>query len=619
MFVGILLVLLVLCAGYATLRVLGLAKGATAVGLAPAAGLAVTAVLSAWCGLGGAPPPVAGLLVLACSGAGLVLLAIDRDGLRVAAASFGREHALAAMLLVAALLVPVISMGVAFWQVQAPLSPHDGAFHVETADAFRNVTAVANWYPPGVAALFGAVLQLVPWVDTAAGAYGLGVGLTLLAPLAAFGLGAAVWRNLVAASAGALLVSLTHVFPYYPQIWSGWPQLTGILLVIGLWLVAIGYLDQPSWRWAMLAGVLIGAIVLVHGTELYTSAIVLAVLLVANWRRIQWGQLVRHVLVVVAIAAVCAAPYLPALLHWAGSGGAYEVGNEDGTALERGATSSAMQILAAFIADALGIDLPVRVVLVALGLIWAVRSRVGLPLVGVTAIFVGLAFVATFLNGVPLVRTVFAATYPWSLPYRHLTFASIGLALLGGAGCVWLMRHWPAVYTRIPGVTPRRLVRRTSRLLVITWLILSTFLLTFFLSIEAGGDMSFNADDAAAMAWMRANVQPGEVVVNDTYADAGIWAPYKAGVAILFHRSFNDPATEAQRQAVLANISRLEQVPEARAAACALGARYVYAGAANGAWQARTFPPIEELRASPALEQVFQQGRATVFKINLNC
>jgi hypothetical protein len=460
---------------------------------------------------------------------------------------------------------------------------------------------------------------LLPWVDTAAGGAWLGIGLTLLAPLAVFGLGVAVWRNLVAASAGALLVSLTHLFAYYPQIWSGWPQLMGILLVIGLWLVAIGYLEQPNWRWAVLAGVLIGAIVLVHGTELYTSAIVLSVLLVANWRRIQWGALARHALVVVAIAAVCAAPYLPALLHWAGGGGASVVGNEDGTALERGAATSALQILGAFTADALGVDLPVRVVLIALGLIWALRSRVGLTLVAVTAIFVGLAFVATFLNGVPLVRTVFAATYPWSLPYRHLTFASIGLALIGGAGCVWLMRHWPAVYARIPGVTPRRLAQRMSRLLVITWVILSTFLLTFFLSIEAGGDVSFNSDDAAAMAWMRANVQPGEVVVNDTFADAGIWAPYKAGVEILFHRSFDDPATSAERQAVLENISRLDQVPEARAAVCALGARYVYSGAANAAWQARTFPPIEELQASIALEQVFQQGRATVFKIRLTC
>jgi hypothetical protein len=618
MLVGILLVVLVLCAGYAALRVVGLAKGASAVGLAPAAGLALFAVLSTWCGLSGAPPPLAGLMVLACSVTGLVLLAVDRDELRVAVGSFAKEHGLAALLLLAALLVPVISMGVAFAQVQAPLSPHDGAFHVETSDAFRNVTAASNWYPPGLAAMFGAVLQLLPWVDTAAGAYGLGVGLALLAPIAVFGLGAAVWRNLVAASAGALLVSLTHLFAYYPQIWSGWPQLTGILLVIGLWLVAIGYLEQPSWRWAVLAGVLIGAMVLVHGTELYTSAIVLAVLLAANWRRLRWGRLALHALMAGAIAAVCAAPYLPALLHWAGGGGAYVVGNEDGSALERG-TSSALLILAAFSADALGVDLPVRVILLALGLFWAVRSRVGLTVVAVTALFVGLALVSTFFNGVPLVRTVFAATYPWSLPYRHLTFASIGFAMLGGAGCVLLIRYWAELRARLPGVRPRRLALRTGRLLVLTWLVLSTFLLGLFLSIEAGGDVSFTSDDAAAMAWMRAHVQPGEIVVNDTYADAGIWAPYKAGVAILFYRSSGDPATDEQRQLVVNNVARLEQNPEAAAAACALGARYVYYGAANAAWQERTFPPIEELQASAALEQVFQQGNATVFRINLNC
>jgi hypothetical protein len=267
----------------------------------------------------------------------------------------------------------------------------------------------------------------------------------------------------------------------------------------------------------------------------------------------------------------------------------------------------------------MGVDLPVRVVLVALGLVWAVRARVGLTVVAVTAIFVGLAVAATFLNGLPLVRTVFAATFPWSLPYRHLTFASIGLALIGGAGCVLLSRQWSALRARIPGVRPRRLAFRMGRLLVLTWLILSTFLLSFLLSIEAGGDVSFTADDAAAMAWMRAHVQPGEVVVNDTYADAGIWAPYKAGVAILFYRSFADPETVAQRQLVVDNVARLNQVPDAAAAACALGARYVYYGSANAAWQVRTFPTIEELRASTALEPVFEHGGATVFAVNLTC
>jgi hypothetical protein len=609
-----------LAAGYFLLRALGLAKGNTSAGLAPAAGLALTAVVSAWCGLAALPSPIAGLLVLACSLAGAALLLADRDWLRVAVVGLARQHALAAVLIVAAVLVPVISMGAAFAEVQAPLSPHDGAFHVETADAFRGGTAVGSWYPPGLAALFGAVLQLMPWLDTASGSYALGVGLTLLAPIAVFGLGLAVWRNLVAASAGALLLSLTHLFPYYPQIWSGWPQLMGILLVIGLWLVVVGYLDQPDWRWSVVAGLLVGAIVLVHGTELYTSAIVLLVLLTLNWRRVVWHRLVPDALGALVLAAICAAPYLPALLHWAGTGGAYQVGFEDGTAIERGAqTTSAIQLLGLFVVDSLGVDLPVRIALVTLGVTWAIRYRVGLAVLVITLIFAALATVFTLFNGVPLVRTLFAATYPWSLPYRHLTFASVTLALIGGAGCVMLMSGWSRLRAGVRGEAGQRRMTRAGRLLVVAWLVVGTWALTYFLSIEAGGDVSFTTDDAAAMTWMRQHVGAGEIVVNDTFADAGIWAPYKAGVDILFHRSVDDPATAAARQLVLDNVAQLDRQPDAATAACALGAKYVYYGAANAGWQNRTFPPLEDLRTSTALEEVFDHGNAAVFRIKLNC
>ena len=618
MTIAIVLVGFVVSIGYAATRPLGVAKGATALGLIPAVGLAVMAVLAAWTGLTGAPTPLAGVLLLALALTGVVLAVLDRDWLWASVRSFAQQHGLATAFLVAAVLVPVISMGVAFVRVQAPLSPHDGAFHVETTDAFRRGAAAATWYPPGLAAAFGAVLQLTPWLDSAAGAFGLGLGLTLLAPIVVFGLGAAVWRNLVAAAAGALLVSLTHLFAYYPQIWSGWPQLLGILLVLGLWIVALGYIDQPGWRWAVLAGLLVGAIVLVHGTELYTSAIVLLVAAVAGLRRLAWRRLPLDVIGAAAVAAVCAAPYLSVLLHWAGGGGAYQAGFEDGSALEQG-TATALELLGLFTVDALGVDLPVRVALVVLGLIWVVRSRVGLSVVTVAAMFVCLAAIATVLNGVPLVRAVFAATYPWSLPYRHLTFATIPLAMIAGGGCVVLASGWGRLQMRMRGPAGRRRVRRLGPLLVLTWLVLATWALTILLSIEAGGDVSFTSDDAAAMAWMRTNVPDSATVVNDTFADAGIWAPYKAGVRILFYRSSNDTDMAAERQLVLDNITRLDQNPEAAAAACALGAKWVYYGAANAAWQVRAFPPLEEFLASAALEQAFRQGDATVFRINLDC
>lgn len=613
-----LLVLDVLGAGYAVMRALGLAKGASAAGLVPVTGLALLTVVTTCCGLTGAPAPLAGVLILACSVAGLGLAIVDREWLGGSVAAFWREHRLAALLLAAALLVPVASMAIAFGQVEAPFSTHDGAFHVETTDAFRRAAAVATWYPPGLAAVFGAVLQVVPWVDTAAGAAGLGLGLTLLAPLVAFGLGAAIWRNLLAASAGALLVSLTHLFMYYPQVWSGWPQLFGILLVLGLWLVGLRYLEDPDWRWAAMAGGLVGSIVLVHGTELYPSAIILVVLAVAGWRQLPWPRLVQDVVAAAILAAVCAAPYLPVLLHWAGGGGAYQTGNEDGSALEQGAATSALQLLGLFVADAVGVDFPVRIVLVVLGVVWAVRNRVGRTLLVVTGIFGALAVIATLFNGVPLVRSVFAATYPWSLPFRQLTFASIPLAMLAGAGMVLAGTWWAHGVERVRGVAWRRRMQRLGRLLVITWLGLVAAGLTLLLLIEAQADSSFVGDDAGAMAWLAARVGSA-VVVNDTFADAGIWAPYKAGARIMFYRSFDDATTRAQRELVLANIGHLEDNPEAAAAACALGAKYVYYGAKNTGWQERAFPSLDEMKASSALGVQVEVGGATVFEISLSC
>jgi hypothetical protein len=618
MLVAIVFVALVLSAGYATLRVLGLAKGVAAVGIAPAAGLAAFTLVTTWAGSFGLPAPVAGLLVLVCSLSGAIWLVADREGLGTAVGALWREHRGAVVVLLAAVLGQVVTMAVAFAGVQAPLSPHDGAFHVETSDTFRQGAAVLQWYPPGVAALFGGTLQLLPGLDTAAGATQLGMALTLLAPITVFGLGAVVLRNLLAASAGALFVSLTHLFPYYPQIWSGWPQLLGILLVIGIWIVALEYLRRPSWRWAVLAGLLLGAIIVVHGTELYTSLLVLAVLAIANWRTIDWRRLPLDVLGAVALGLVCAAPYLPALLHWAGAGGAYQVGYEDGSTLEQG-TSSAAQLLGLFSLDALGVDFPIRVLLVLVGLVWTLKAGVGRTVAAVAGVFIGLALLFTFGNGIPPVRAVFSATYPWSLPYRHLTFAVVPLALLAGAGWVVAANQWDGIVGRVRSVAGRRRAGRVGRIVVIAWLLLAAWGLETLLSIERGGDSSFSADDAAAMAWMRQNVAPGTLVVNDTFADAGIWAPYKAGVPILVYRSVYDPATAGQRRLVLQDVANLDQNPAAAAAACALNARYVYYGAANAAWQERSFPPLEDLEASPALRLVFRQGNAAVFETVLNC
>jgi hypothetical protein len=309
------------------------------------------------------------------------------------------------------------------------------------------------------------------------------------------------------------------------------------------------------------------------------------------------------------------------LLHWAGSGGAYEAGFQGTHPVETDASAvAAAESLGLFLSDALGVDLPIRVVLVVLGTIWAFRQGMARGMVAVTAVFFVLAVASTFLNGIPLVHQFFAATYPWSVPYRFFTFAAVPLAVIGGGGCVWLVTTWGSWLGRVRGAIARRRLGRVARVLVVTWVLLSTWALIAFLSISAEVETSFTNDDDAAMAWLRQHAEPGGVLASDPFADAGIWAPYKAGVPILIYRTVSDPATAAQRDLVLANIGRLEQEPAAAAAACALNVRYVYDGAAKSAWQqVHAFPPLDQLRAAPGLQEVFSQGDTVVFRTRQSC
>jgi hypothetical protein len=75
----------------------------------------------------------------------------------------------------------------------------------------------------------------------------------------------------------------------------------------------------------------------------------------------------------------------------------------------------------------------------------------------------------------------------------------------------------------------------------------------------------------------------------------------------------------ARRELVVSNISALDRMPEAATAACAEHVRWVYYGAKTSEWDRRRFPPLAELQASPALEQVFSHGGTVVFKTRSSC
>src|SRR5215218_499936 len=126
MAVAVLFTLVVVAAGYAMLRLVGLAKGTTALGLAPASGLACLAVLASWCVVLRLPAPVAGLLVIAVGAVGLVLAASERRSLGLALTAIAHEHRFATAVLTLAVAGPLVLMATAFGGVQVPLSPHDG-------------------------------------------------------------------------------------------------------------------------------------------------------------------------------------------------------------------------------------------------------------------------------------------------------------------------------------------------------------------------------------------------------------------------------------------------------------------------------------------------------------
>jgi hypothetical protein len=215
---------------------------------------------------------------------------------------------------------------------------------------------------------------------------------------------------------------------------------------------------------------------------------------------------------------------------------------------------------------------------------------------------------------------VYAATYPWSLPFRHMTVAAVPLAVLGGGGCVLVAQTWQRGAGGLRAATQRR-ATRLGRLLVVTWLVLGTWAVVAFLGVQRGLRVSFSQDDAVAMTWLRQHTGGQDVLANDGFADAGIWAPYKAGVRILQYRGLNNSSSAADRQLIQDNIAELDRNADAAAAACALHVRYVYRGAQNSTWQERQFPPLEVLRASAGLEEVFSSGNAAVFRTRLapNC
>ncbi|HYY88871.1 MAG TPA: DUF6541 family protein, partial [Chloroflexota bacterium] len=399
---ALLLFLVVVSTGLGALRLLRLDRGWLGLGLAPAAGLSVVTIVATWADVAPLPEVIQTALLLALAVAGL-LSAAPR------ARSFLRAGRLP-VLLGLAILVPFAVLALAFAELEVPLSGHDGAHHIETIWALQHGARWSSWYPPGLHTMLAAILTGVPWVDTARAALDAAFGIALLAPLAAFGLGYTVTGRSGLAGVGALFLAFTVQYPYSPHLWSGWPVAAALLIALGLWSVGALYLRRPRLRLAVLAGLLLGAIVLVHGTELYTTALGLVILLVGAWRRVRWLRLLRDLLTAGGVAMIAALPYVPSVVGWAHAGGASDVAQE---VLRTAATAqpnpgdAVMTLALGSLSGGFLLDLPIRAGLLALGLWLAVRRGRYRPLAALFAVAFGLALAFRYAN-VPVLSTIYA-------------------------------------------------------------------------------------------------------------------------------------------------------------------------------------------------------------------
>ncbi len=607
--VSVFFVALVLASGAALTRVLRVPLN-----VAPLCGLAGIAVLTTWCATLGAPPLLSSGLLVVIAIFGLVgVFTSPREVLENV-----RAWRIPLLVLAISAALPVLMLGIAFAGIEAPVSTHDGAFHVETIDSLRRGVPLQTWYPIGFHATVAAVLGLMPWLDTARGTSEVGLGLAVLGPLAVFSLGLTLGLDALVSAIAAAILAVTFIYPYDYHLWGGWPQGMGVVLVIGLLLAALRWIERPTLGWALLGGLLAGAIVLSHGTEVYSAALGLAVIALARFRRITPRRLALHLPLALGVAILVTAPYLPTLLGWAGSGGATSAGAAfaaDAAANSDTGPADWLQFALGITGAASLIDLPVRFGLIVLGL--SLQRRVRLAAVLWTS-FVALLVLVQFVDLPPL-RTLVALTFPWLADYRPRQIAVVFASLLGAGGL--------SIGLAYLGRLRQRLAERPStfrRLALACALGLAFFAEGSAVSVykrvmQAVFEQNvYSADDGAAMAWLKQNVKPGEMVANDQTVDAGIWAPYKADVPILLPRT-SSGENRLDREPILTHVGDLNGAPGAMAAACALRVAYVYDGGQPTSADVRDLPDRAALERAPDLEEVFTSGEAAVFRIHLPC
>jgi hypothetical protein len=220
------------------------------------------------------------------------------------------------------------------------------------------------------------------------------------------------------------------------------------------------------------------------------------------------------------------------------------------------------------------------------------------------------------LFDLPPVRALFVLTFPWLVDHRPRMVVALFASVLVAGGSVAALAGLGRLRERLrPGVWRRIAV--ACALLGLFFAEGSAVSVYKRVAQTVDEQNVYSADDRAAMAWLRQNAQPGEVLGNDNFRDAATWAPYKAGLPILLPRS-GSPDAE-QRQEVLARVGELSSAPGALHEACALGLKYIYLGGRVLPVDPPLIPSRTRLEQSPELQNVFSSGAATIFRLNLAC
>jgi hypothetical protein len=214
------------------------------------------------------------------------------------------------------------------------------------------------------------------------------------------------------------------------------------------------------------------------------------------------------------------------------------------------------------------------------------------------------------------VRSLYILTFPWLVRHRPPQMVVLFASLLVGGGLFVVARWFWLLRPRLVG---RPLA--WQRLAILSAAVLFFFAegsaVSIFKTLQQviGNQNVYSADDRAAMGWLSAHATPGEMVINDAAADAGIWAPYKAGVAILLPRSAPG-SIQADRGPILTHVADLTGMATR---VCALHADYVYHGARSVPDDPQLLPDRSVLEHTAGLREVFTSGDAAIYQVEVPC